>query len=433
VTSTERGATALPSLARWRISLASAQVACIGGFVVLLMRPLHIPDPFGVGVSLSWTVICLVTAGVVLVPELLAGRWPATGLDRPLLAYAVIIAATSLTSLNWPETGSWILALTGNIGIFFAVVVMARRWAWVSESILLFLVASIALLLLMATGYHAEVGLLTRPKSYPVPEGWSGYPELATLGALQFGLLIAGIQTARRWTGVAAAAMLAVLTLAETALLYSRGAWLAVGAVLAVAGALLTGRGQLRRVVIGICLVVGLTGLLAAANPTFRHLLTGGSGDGNLVQVASPEMRVRLWTRALRMIADRPLTGVGLGNFRRVFETVYNPDVNEDRRRGVHAHNLWLQQYAEVGIFGGTVYLVLWIAILRQAWRRARGDPDFLSLGLLLSITALAATNLTTNMFFLPGLAAGRLHSACWMLFGLVAAHPRPGSRSELG
>ena len=73
---------------------------------------------------------------------------------------------------------------------------------------------------------------------------------------------------------------------------------------------------------------------------------------------------------------------------------------------------------------GGTAYLALWVCVFRVAWRTARSAPTFVSVGLLLAITALVATNVTTNMFSTTGLAAGRLHSLTWLLFGLVVSQP---------
>ncbi len=123
------------------------------------------------------------------------------------------------------------------------------------------------------------------------------------------------------------------------------------------------------------------------------------------------------------MIADHPIRGVGPGNFYEVFQANYVTDPNEDlRRAGVHAHNLWLHQFAELGLAGGAMYVVLWIAVLTLCWRSARERPGFLSLGLFLAIVAAAGSNISTNMFFLTSGGVGRLHSLTWMLFGLTMA-----------
>jgi hypothetical protein len=83
-----------------------------------------------------------------------------------------------------------------------------------------------------------------------------------------------------------------------------------------------------------------------------------------------------------------------------------------------------LQQFAELGLLGGALYVALWIRIIGLCWRSARERPGFVSLGLFLSIVAILASNLTSNMFFLTGGASGRLQSLTWMLFGLAAAGP---------
>jgi O-antigen ligase len=421
------------ALPAWQRAIGALQILTIIAFAVVLMRPLDAPDPLNVGPGLSWSLICLATAVVVMGLELLTGGWPSTRLDRPLLAYAALVGLTTLTSVDRTTSLVWIVSLAGNIGIFAAIVTAARKVDWLGDGLLLFLVADIALLLLLATGYHAEVGFLARPKGYPVPEGWSGYPELSMLGAVQFGLLVAAMQTGRSWLALAVAATLVVVTIAEIGLLYARGAWLAIVAVVVAAGAFLVSQGHRRRVIVGASLVAALSIGLAATNPTLRHLLTAPGNaiiDGKFIEVATPQMRLRLWTRTLRMIGDHPFAGVGLGNFRSIFETQYNPELNEDGRRGVHAHNLWLHQYAELGVLGGTAYLLVWVTITVMGWRQARANPGFRTFALLLALVAIGASNLTTYMFHMPGYAAGRLHSLTWLVFGLIAAGA-PGKENE--
>jgi len=300
------------------------------------------------------------------------------------------------------------------------------------EAILLLLVASIALLLLMALAYHAELGLLTRPQVYPVPEGWSGYPELSMLAGVQFGLLIAGLVTVGSGLMIPVIASLVLMNLVELVSFYSRSSWLAVGLVFAAA-ALRARRSQWTRLLATVAIAVVAGVVLFLANPTIRYLtaraisldaVPAWARNLTIEGVANPEMRIQIWRRTLRMIADHPARGVGLGNFQYVFESRYNIDINDDLRRGVHAHNLWLQQFAELGLLGGALYVALWIRIIGLCWRSARERPGFLSLGLFLSIVAILASNLTSNMFFLTGGASGRLQSLTWMLFGLAAAGP---------
>lgn len=421
-------------------------MVCFLAWLVLLVRPGNVPDPFTLGLSWSLTAVCLAMVALVWLPELLAGRWPDTPVDRILAAYLVVVAVTSgvaLTSIDIVDTHATmtaVLQLLGNVGVFYATVVLARKHPRSSEGILLLLVASIALLLLMALAWHAEQGLETRPMVYPVPAGWSGYPELSMLAVVQFGLLVAGLQAASSTPMFLVAGILIVINLVELMFLYSRASWPTVGLVVLAAAGLTARRGRWART-LGIAGTVAAAGLvLFLANPTLRYLtvtmVTGGTApawarDGAVSNVAPPAMRIELWRRTLRMISDHPARGVGPGNFQEVFESRYNPEINDDGRRGVHAHNLWLHQFAELGLLGGAIFVVLWVKIVALCWRSARERPAFVSFGLLLSIVAILGSNLTTNMFYLTGGASGRLQSLTWMLFGLAAAAGERPRRRE--
>ena len=411
------------------------QFAAFFVWIVLIVRPADVPDPFALGLPLSLTALCLLTAAIVWIPELVAGRWPSTAIDRALALYFVVVVLTSIDSIPQPTTMTAFLQLLGNVGMFYATIVLARKTPRLGDGILLLLVASIALLLLMALAYHAEQGLQTRPTVYPVPEGWSGYPELGMLAVMQFGLLVAGFQTASSAPMVLVTASLIVMNLVELVFLYSRSSWLTVVLLTCAAAGLMVRRRQLTRLLGAAGVVVVVGSVLFLANPTFRYLMATMVGEGAapawarngfVSRVAAPGTRIELWQKTLRMIADHPVRGVGLGNFQDVFESEYNPEPNDDSRRGVHAHNLWLHQFAELGVLGGTVYVVLWVRIVALCWRSARARPAFLSVGLLLSILGILGSNLTTNMFFLTGGASGRLQSLTWMLFGLAAAMSQP-------
>jgi O-antigen ligase len=424
----------------WTSSVGAVQFACFFVWLALLVRPADVPDPLALGAWWSWTAVCLAAAAIVWLPELLAGRWPSTALDRILGLYLVIVALTAIPTFGERETMTAVLQLLGNVGVFYATIVLARKDSRLPEGILLLLVASIALLLLMALAFHAELGLLTRPTVYPVPEGWSGYPELGMLAVVQFGLLIAGLVTVGSPLMFAAIAGLVLTNLVELVSLYSRSTWLAVGLVFAAAG-LTARRSQWTRLLAAVAVAIAAGAILFLANPTIRYLtataisrdaIPAWAGSLSVPGVANSNMRIQIWRRTLRMISDHPARGVGLGNFQDVFESRYNIDVNDDLRRGVHAHNLWLQRFAELGLLGGAVYVALWVRIIGLCWRSARERPGFLAFGVLLSIVAILGSNLTSNMFFLTGSASARLQSMTWMLFGLAAAAPRRAEKNPL-
>ena len=52
----------------------------------------------------------------------------------------------------------------------------------------------------------------------------------------------------------------------------------------------------------------------------------------------------------------------------------------------------------------------------------------------MLALVAIAGTNVLTNMFFMTGGASGRLHTLCWIVFGIVAAggEENPATREAM-
>jgi O-antigen ligase len=415
------------SMSRWNWGWRRAQIALFAAFTVLVVSPINVPHPFGAPPSLGWAIVCLVAAAAVWLPDLFTGHWPVTPLNWLIGAYVGVVAVTSVMSASPWHTLEAALLLAGQLAVFYATVNLARHAPSIIAPVALIIVCGVALLQLLGLGYHLEVGLLARPKVYPIPEGWGGYPELGALGVIQLGLLVGGLVVAKRPGQVAAAGALAAVCAAEIVLLYSRIDMVAAGVTIGMALVLIALRRHLRRA----ALMAGAAGVLAAAlvvsSPTFRYLAhamvepkTTRPAGVPVFDLAGPSTRLAIWRKTLVMIGDSPWYGSGLGNFRRVFETEYNPEVNEDLRHGVHAHNLWLQETAEVGVLGGAAYAALWGAIVWRAWRLARLRPTFATVGAFLAIAATTVTNLTDTV---PEMAGGqRIYTLTWILFGLVEA-----------
>jgi O-antigen ligase len=263
---------------------------------------------------------------------------------------------------------------------------------------------------------------------YERPTGWSGYPEISHLATLQIAILVAFLQTATSWTLAASVAVLIAVGAVELVLLYARMAWLSLAAVLASAAVVMFGEG--RRLLVIAVVGAGLLGggLLVWQNMTIQRLAYGMVGLSKVVadpsapylEIATPEMRVQIWRRTGRMIRDHWLTGVGLGNFQPVYESVYNPELNNDLRRGGHAHNYWLQQTAEVGVVGGAANAGLWAVALWIAWRRRAWSLAHRAA--LYMIVAIVARHVADNLFFSFGFASARLQSLAWIAVALAIA-----------
>ena len=82
-------------------------------------------------------------------------------------------------------------------------------------------------------------------------------------------------------------------------------------------------------------------------------------------QESSAQSRIIAWKAAIRMIADYPLTGVGLGSFGAAW-----PDYSQEKPH--EAHNTFLQAAAESGIIAGLMYLLVVFVTVFDLWKRGR-------------------------------------------------------------
>lgn len=133
----------------------------------------------------------------------------------------------------------------------------------------------------------------------------------------------------------------------------SRGGLLGVLAVLSVVGL----RWIQSKSLLLIFILTLAAGLFLAADigarfSTGLHEVAGSALD------RSATGRLDAWAAAIQMALDRPIVGVGLGNF-----ALYH--FNWDGS-GKSAHSIWFQVLAETGIFGLVVFLTLIIACWRQ-------------------------------------------------------------------
>lgn len=108
--------------------------------------------------------------------------------------------------------------------------------------------------------------------------------------------------------------------------------------------------------------------------------------------------RLAHWQAAIRMIESHPWLGVGAGNY-----AVAYPDyrlINWVEPLG-HAHNFYLNVFAETGMIGFTTYIVMWFSVFMLSWQ-ARQHPDPISraivIGLMGSWTYFLVHSLTDNL-----------------------------------
>lgn len=190
----------------------------------------------------------------------------------------------------------------------------------------------------------------------------------------------------------------ALLCIALAVMTGSRGALLGLVAALLVAP-FVAGRGRRFGALIAVVAAILATAVYinTVAPEQVRDRLTHGNSSGS--------GRVDLWTVGLRMVNDKPVTGVGAGNFpvssvhyllqpgsiARDEYIIDNPKVT---------HNVYLQVLAELGVIGLGLFLTIiamcLICAIRAARRFARAGErklDLLARGLVIGLTALVVTD----------------------------------------
>lgn len=116
----------------------------------------------------------------------------------------------------------------------------------------------------------------------------------------------------------------------------------------------------------------------------------------------SSMMRLALWQSTITMISDHPWLGIGWGVYYQVYP-LYDFFV-QGETIVCHAHNLYLNIAAEIGLPGLFTFLYLYLSFIRQAYKAYKQEPKSsiggLMLGLTTAYTALAVMSLTDHVLF---------------------------------
>ena len=163
--------------------------------------------------------------------------------------------------------------------------------------------------------------------------------------------------------------------------------------------------------ILGVALVIAIYGLGVGLEKTVERF----GHDGDLTH------RLDIAASVLPMIADFPLTGVGMG----AFNTAYSPYALAQYGGDldvVHAHNDWIEVAAEAGLPGLALCVsgfVVFMAKCIAAWKK-RNDPLILGTcaGLISGLAALALHSFFDFGMRVPAntLAVGILCALLWNL-----------------
>jgi O-antigen ligase len=336
---------------------------------------------------------------------------------RPLFTYAIVVfLAWQAVSIGWAESrDGTIQALTRyapNL-LFFPIAYSAVRTEkhlrWVLLAIVLATFVSGVLGLVGPADPTAVIGD-DRAQGLA---GGSNELAAALVAGIVLALALAAVRPADSPGRLAYAGIAAIATLALF-LSLSRGGLVAFGAALVLA-VVVAGRWRGRVLAAALTLAAACVvyfGAFASLPARERVLDVGAGGTG----------RTDLWTVGLRMIEDRPLEGVGAGNFAvaSIHYLLEPGAIQADEfiiTRPKVAHNTVLQVFAETGVVGG----VLWVGIVGSAlWWMLAAARSFARSGARDMEVLARATFVATCGYLVAGLFQSANYSKLlWLLLAL--------------
>ena len=134
-----------------------------------------------------------------------------------------------------------------------------------------------------------------------------------------------------------------ILLAACLTMTYSRGAFITIAIVFAIFGLLKDWR--------VLILFTAVTGLIAYSDANFINRILSAFTMGD----SSEGVRVGLWVSTSAMISDHPFAGIGWGAYQYVYPQ-YNYYIADPNVTIYHAHNLYLNFAAEIGIVGALAF-----------------------------------------------------------------------------
>ncbi|MFN2244495.1 MAG: O-antigen ligase family protein [Anaerolineae bacterium] len=410
---------------RAQFRAAAGRIASIELPIVLLgVAPVLLFD--------AWVPRWALIVALAAIPLLWLVRWMGTGspvratpVDLPILILLAMVPvgvwAAAIRPLSLPGIYRAVLCA----GLFYAVVgtLTSARRLWTFAALLLVGVPVLALFALLGTQMGGGKFPLADALYDWIPSAIQPFWRPAGLGpnsvagglVLLLPLTIGFALGARRpWLRIACT-LASLFAGAVLVLTQSRGAL--VGLALAVVVMFIVwNRWFLLAIPAGIIGGMAAVGALGAAQ-VGEFMLSGTTTSA----VASMEGRLAIWARALAMIRDFPVTGIGLGMFDYLLDLLYPLFDVAPETDIFHPHNLFLFQAVSSGLPGliallALLFLLLVLAAKSIRWSQ-RSEAWPLALGLLGALVAYVGHGLFDNptSFIRAG-------SILWILFGLQVA-----------
>ncbi len=195
--------------------------------------------------------------------------------------------------------------------------------------------------------------------------------------------------------------ILSMLIFTGLLLTFSRAGWFI--AVLLFVVLVVLGPRDIRKGILSKIFVIAILLLCALVSLFFLQ-----NFKTSLLNVLSPEIfsasikgRVDFWTTSWKIFRAYPYLGSGLGTFASIF-----PQFQISGHYSQHAHNTYLEMFAEMGIIGGSAFLVLligtWAGMLSSWWSTKDVQNRAIILGLGAGAFGFLIHNFLSFSWYIP-------------------------------
>lgn len=195
---------------------------------------------------------------------------------------------------------------------------------------------------------------------------------------------------------------------------WARGAWL--GFILAAVLFML----MWNRNAMGL-IVAGIVALPFAVPFLPESIVSRFASIGDLADT-STNYRVFIWRGSANLAADYALTGIGVGQ--QAFSRIYPYYSFAGIETAPHAHNLFLQLFIEVGVWGFIVFVALVLCVLQSGFSLAKNGQDktvrLIGCGALCGVLAALLQGMTDYVWY-----NYRVFFVFWVVIGIVSAARR--------
>lgn len=318
--------------------------------------------PLGIFAALFFSLIRLLAQGKF------SARTP---LDAPLIILLLMSGITLWVTALPDTTTPQVFRLLSGMGLFYAIVNWANsleRIRWLAAAFALVGITFSAYALLSVEWTMGKIPFLSDAiyKLFPrLVEDVIHRNVMA--GSLVILLPVTSallIFTANRkgWLLSALWAVSALAMATITLLTQSRGGLLALLSTLAILPVLRWKRGWILPACLGLVVITAFLWLGPEKPLEFIASSENISGING---------RAEIWSRAVYMIQDFAFTGIGMGTFGPVADSMY-PFFIAEQGSIPHAHHLLLQIAVDMGIPGLLAWLAAWMLVTVAAWQLYR-------------------------------------------------------------